>query len=393
MSKRLQIFDTLSFDTTKWYTDEDGNMRVPVIIARTGVLQYQYQDQNGELVTLREAKLPEELLTKQVLFSAEGKPVTDEHPPEMVNSNNYAQYAKGVFINPKIVKDAIHGEIVIYDSELQKDIKDGIKYQISPGFWSSIEFRKGEFDGDIYDAVQKDIYVNHIAIVKDGRAGHDVRIKLDSATVNEIKDQLSEASMSKKARKDEMSDKDKIDQYEEQVKKTEDRELEETEIKDQDMSEEDKNDQKSSDLEGEEKKGDEDMSMEEKIQMLMTENAMLKERLANSDSKKLDAAYMEARDIALQHVTDKRLNQYHDDANYYRKAVIDQAGFDSSKLSGKGEILGAFNVAKTVLVSQNTMTSNKDARLDSMYKTELQKAQEERIAAASAFEGKRPRGK
>ncbi len=35
---------------------------------------------------------------------------------------------------------------------------------------------KGKFMGEPYDGIMTDIYVDHVALVEQGRAGHDVRV-------------------------------------------------------------------------------------------------------------------------------------------------------------------------------------------------------------------------
>ena len=53
-----------------------------VPIARVGV--FPYIDSDGK-VTM-EAKLPDDLLTDSAVESANSKPITDDHPPESVNT-------------------------------------------------------------------------------------------------------------------------------------------------------------------------------------------------------------------------------------------------------------------------------------------------------------------
>ena len=94
----------------------------------------------------------------------------------------------------------------------QTVIMDGKRYQISPGFWSSTEYVKGQYNGQNYDAIQRDISINHIAVVEEGRAGDSVKIKLDSKQITEIKTgvQIMDAE-----------DQKKIDEYNNQKARSE----------------------------------------------------------------------------------------------------------------------------------------------------------------------------
>ncbi|MCX7998725.1 MAG: DUF2213 domain-containing protein, partial [Leptospiraceae bacterium] len=53
----------------------------------------------------KEAKLPEEVFSKEFLRSLDGLPVTDGHPYEhggLVNASNYKTLVKGVITNPRV---------------------------------------------------------------------------------------------------------------------------------------------------------------------------------------------------------------------------------------------------------------------------------------------------
>jgi hypothetical protein len=393
--KRLYRSDSQPFDTRKIYTDSDGNMRCPVVIAKTGVLEYTYLDDKDAEVTVREAKLPEELLTKQVIFSAEGKAVTREHPSEMVDSTNFFKYQKGTFINPKIVGDEIHGEVVIYDKVLQEEIKGKERYQISPGFWSSTEFQPGTLDGKTYDAAQRDIEINHIAIVKEGRAGNAVRVKLDSKEVQDMKIKMKNG---RAVVLDEDGKEKKIEAYE-QARDAEG-EDKTPEDKKPDAEGEDKEkppmppQDKKPDAD-EEEKNDEEVDMESLpeaakalIQQLMTENARLKgENADRQDSNRNFGRYLEARDFALKYVTDKQLQPNHDSADYYKRAVVEATGCPASALKGVS-LDSAYAVASRALVSL------RKAKLDvyeggNEAQTELEKQVKIAEANNGAFSGRR----
>lgn len=148
-----------------------------VPIARVGV--FPYIDSGGK-VTM-EAKLPDDLLTDSAVESANSKPITDDHPPESVNTTNTGRYMKGFTANNAHVDgDKMKVDMTITDSALIKEIQGG-KQELSIGFQTDVVPVKGEFKGMAYDSAQKNIQINHVAVVKRGRAGHSVRLTGDSA--------------------------------------------------------------------------------------------------------------------------------------------------------------------------------------------------------------------
>lgn len=148
-----------------------------VPIARVGV--FPYLKANGERVM--EAKLPDDLLTDSTVESANYKPITDEHPKELVNIDNSARYMKGITAgNAHVDGDKIKVDMTLTDSALINEIQGG-KQELSIGFQTEVAPVKGTFNGMHYDAAQKNIQINHVAVVRRGRAGHSVRLTGDSA--------------------------------------------------------------------------------------------------------------------------------------------------------------------------------------------------------------------
>lgn len=155
----------------------EGYLTVKVPITRPGVFPYQRQDGTVQM----EAKLPDEIFSDRTIESARSKPVTDEHPNEPVTLDNYKTYAKGMSHTDAKVKDLkLYVSLTITDKELIQKIYDG-KNEISIGFLSDVVAEKGTYNSQPYDYVQRNIEINHIAIVDQGRAGPEVAIRSDSA--------------------------------------------------------------------------------------------------------------------------------------------------------------------------------------------------------------------
>lgn len=153
-----------------------------VPIARVGVFPYLKADGSIEM----EAKLPTELLADSTVKSAENKPVTDNHPSELVTQTNSKEYMKGLTAsNAHVDNNTLKVDMTITDADLISEINKG-KQELSIGFETEVIPQKGEYEGVGYDSVQKNIQINHVAVVERGRAGHSVRLMGDSAEmVNE----------------------------------------------------------------------------------------------------------------------------------------------------------------------------------------------------------------
>ena len=171
---KLQRYDT---SYIKDYSETpEGYLTVHVPITRPGVFPYQRHDGTVQM----EAKLPEEIFNDRVIYSARSKPVTDEHPNEPVTIENYQKYAKGMSHTDSRIEDLkVYVSLTITDRELIRKIHDG-KNEISIGFMSDVVAEKGTYAGDSYEYVQRNIEINHIAIVDKGRAGPEVAIRADS---------------------------------------------------------------------------------------------------------------------------------------------------------------------------------------------------------------------
>lgn len=148
-----------------------------VPIARVGV--FPYRTVNDDVVM--EAKLPAELLSDSTVESANSKPITDGHPTQLVTADNSKELMKGFTAeNAHVDGDMVKVDMTITDADLIKEIGDG-KEELSIGFKTEVVPVQGEYQGIHYDSVQRNIQINHVAVVDKGRAGHSVRITGDSA--------------------------------------------------------------------------------------------------------------------------------------------------------------------------------------------------------------------
>lgn len=66
--------------------------------------------------------------------------------------------------------------ITITDKKAIEAVESGEYKELSAGYSCVLDMTGGLFDGQNYDGVMREIKGNHIALVQEGRAGHDVRV-------------------------------------------------------------------------------------------------------------------------------------------------------------------------------------------------------------------------
>jgi hypothetical protein len=149
-------------------------------MTRTGVLSYRRQDGSIQ----RELRHPDEVFKADSLASLAGAPVTIGHPGK-VSPQNYGQYAVGHVGDEVTKKDEkyVAGTLRIQDAKGVAGVEKGELLELSCGYDCDVVHDAGEYNGEKYDARQVNIQYNHVALLpKDaGRAGNDVRLRLDGA--------------------------------------------------------------------------------------------------------------------------------------------------------------------------------------------------------------------
>lgn len=159
----------------------DGFVKVRARFARTGIQEYLA----GEIgLTDRKAservkvyRPPDEVFNPVSMQTFSGVPVTNNHPSVMLDTSNAKQYMVG-FSGDTVVQDNefLVGTITLTDKSVIAAIKDG-KKELSNGYRADLDLTPGTTpDGIAYDAVQRNIRGNHIALVDMGRCGPACRI-------------------------------------------------------------------------------------------------------------------------------------------------------------------------------------------------------------------------
>ena len=169
----------IRFDTGKIRQHEitpEGYLRAEAVFARDGILEYKMPNGNVR----REFRPPEE--NRKALVGFGLKPICFEHPPKLIDSQNAKDYLVGLS-DSTVIYDKhgfVKGVIEVLNADTVEAIVRGDAVEISAGYECVVDPTPGVWQGQRYDAVQRDIKVNHIAVTRKGRAGEEVRIQMDS---------------------------------------------------------------------------------------------------------------------------------------------------------------------------------------------------------------------
>lgn len=171
-----RISDAATITGTK--KTADGYLIADAFAARTGIQTYLGSELNRpDLAQVRVYRPEEEVRAADAMASFSHTPVTLGHPKE-VNAENWKALAVGE-VSTEAVWDGsrIRMPLIIKDAAAIEAVETGAARELSPGYTCEIDWTPGTTpEGQVYDAVQRNIRVNHLAIVPKGRAGHECRI-------------------------------------------------------------------------------------------------------------------------------------------------------------------------------------------------------------------------
>lgn len=160
-----------------------GFLRVDGYAGRCGI--YEYMNDDGTI--RRELRTPEELFRQAALDGFEGAPVTDGHPTEPVTRDNVTRYEVGTSTAARRDGDNVATSMVIKRGDTIAKVKSGRGVQLSPGYALDLDMKSGKdsrygYPGNPegrYDAVQRNIEINHLALVDQARGGPSMKLRLD----------------------------------------------------------------------------------------------------------------------------------------------------------------------------------------------------------------------
>ena len=127
----------------------------------------------------------EELSSPETIASFKLMPLVDEHAMRGDEADGFTPAErKGLHgvIGEDVYFDTpyLRGNLKIYSESAKGLVKSGTKRELSPGYRFKLDPTPGTFNGEAYDAIQREIRANHLALVEEGRTGPDVAV-LDTA--------------------------------------------------------------------------------------------------------------------------------------------------------------------------------------------------------------------
>ena len=143
----------------------------------------------------------EQAEAERILPQFEGLPVTDDHV--WVETGQRAENAVGTVLQAGTLDgNLVNTRVVVHDPTAIVKITSGEAVELSIGFWNIIRWNENKTEGEP-DFFVESIDLNHVAVVKEGRAGPDARLsnhraklerehKMKTITINGVAMEVSD---------------------------------------------------------------------------------------------------------------------------------------------------------------------------------------------------------
>lgn len=168
---------------TKSEVTDEGYLKVWCKAARVGTQLYT----RGDGTQVREYRPEDEVSNPDSLASFGMKAVTLNHPKVLLDSKTTKLHQVGHAGSHVRFSDGfVEVALVITDQDAIDAVQRGDAQEVSAGYRVDYDPTPGVTpDGESYDGIQRNIKVNHIALVARGRAGREARLLLDSCDRND----------------------------------------------------------------------------------------------------------------------------------------------------------------------------------------------------------------
>lgn len=359
---RYDNIDGSQWMTTPFERTNEGFLKGRAIVTSIGVFTYKRKDGTVQ----RELRLPEDVFSFDTLNSMKLKPVTLNHPTELVTSDNADKLQVGSLgDNPSWTKewrdknwqevtDGINCAIDMIITK--KDAIDAIlngKQALSMGYTCDLEHAQpgATWCGVEYDFIQHNIRYNHCAIVDFARAGDNARIELRADSEDAVLEDIVLQKHKKNDGGNDMLKKVNLDGIDYEAEETvikalnaEKARADKAEKAEKDACEEKKAmDKKVSNLE------DKNKELEKRISALEAERDTAKEKADSAekaleearktalDSKTIDAA-VNAKMELLRNAEKAKVEVKADMSDMDIKEAIINSAFPNAKFDGKDDV-------------------------------------------------------
>lgn len=179
------IFDTVPIDSARSF-DENGYLHVSTSnITKEQVVPYMgdsipgWRELGLEPKKVYQIYRPAEEIEKAA-ETFNGLPLSLDHWEMDAQNMPKDKIVGSLGTDAEFEAPYLKNSLTVTDADAIKRIESGEFRDISAGYLCDVEMAAGMFDGKAYDGRMKNIRGNHVALVREGRAGHDVRVA-DSA--------------------------------------------------------------------------------------------------------------------------------------------------------------------------------------------------------------------
>lgn len=175
--------NVLRFDKSS--VSPSGQLIVDAKPTRVGVFVYVVDTDAGPL-EIRELRPPEEVFAEESLASMRGVTLVKGHPA-FINADNWKYFAVGHAADDvREDGDFVAVTLRVNQGDAIGSVVTKADCELSCAYTADLEPTPGEYNGEPYDVIQRNIRYNHIGMgpIDWGRGGNDVRIYLDSLEFN-----------------------------------------------------------------------------------------------------------------------------------------------------------------------------------------------------------------
>lgn len=162
----------------------DGYLVAEARSVRTGIQQYLGSEVGkADMDVVNVYRPEEEVFADASLQSFSHSPMTMNHPADAVTADNWKELSVGeVSTAAKRDGEWVMLPLILKDRAAIDAVKAG-KCELSAGYTCTLDWTPGETpEGEAYDAIQRNIKINHLAVVDKARAGSKARIGDDVKT-------------------------------------------------------------------------------------------------------------------------------------------------------------------------------------------------------------------
>lgn len=173
---RLQFFEDVALGDVQ--ADDDGFRRADAVLARTGIQIYSGSEiPAAGLDRVRVYRPAEEVFARDALRSLRMKPITIDHPPDFVSAADEPRVVGWTGDDIRSDGQLVRARIVFTKPAAFTALDAGVR-QLSVGYFADIVLSPGLTpEGEPFDAVQRNIRANHVALVREGRCGEACRVE------------------------------------------------------------------------------------------------------------------------------------------------------------------------------------------------------------------------